>query len=168
MNITLIGMPGAGKSTIGVLLAKTMGMDFIDTDILIQNKHKMLLQQIVDEQGYEGFVQIEEAEICTLDCANAVISPGGSVVYSERAMQWLRSRSTVVYLDVEIKELTRRLENIATRGVVFRPGQDLQALFEERRPLYLRHAHFTIGCQKKDAEQILLEVQTAIGPQAKN
>ena len=151
-NIILIGMSGAGKSTLGVLLAKALGKQFADTDLLIQARTGKLLQEIIDTEGIDRFLQIEEEVL--LDCAfqNCVIATGGSAVYSEKAMQKLKQRGVVVYLSVDYEELKKRLSNITTRGIVFKGKGDLRALFEERIPLYERYADLTIDLSADSIE----------------
>ena len=157
-NITLIGMAGAGKSTLGVLLAKALGYDFIDTDILIQQKHKMLLQEIIDEKGIDAFLAIEEEILSELTLDRAIIATGGSAVYSDKAMHALKQHSTVVYLEVPYEEIVSRVKNIATRGIVLKHGNSLKDAFEERQPLYHQYADIVVDCSKKDIEATLGEI----------
>lgn len=157
-NITLVGMAGAGKSTLGVLLAKALGYDFIDTDILIQQKHKMLLQEIIDEKGIEAFLNIEEAILSELTTERSIIATGGSAVYSEKAMTALKQHSTVVYLSVPYEEIVARVKNIATRGIVLKHGNSLKDAFDERLPLYNKYADIMVDCSKKDIEATLSEI----------
>ena len=145
-NLLLIGMSGAGKSTLGVLLAKALGKQFVDTDLIIQQKTGKLLQQIIDTEGVQHFLQIEEALLSSLEFQNTVIATGGSVVYSEKAMQALRKNATVIYLSVEFDELEKRLTNITTRGIVFKEKSDLRSVFEERLPLYEHYADKIVSC----------------------
>ncbi len=157
-NITLIGMPGAGKSTIGIILAKTMRMGFIDTDILIQINRQQTLQQILDETGYLNLRQIEEEEILRLNIANQVIATGGSAIYSAKAMQHLQTISTIVFLDVSYEVICQRIRNFATRGIACAAKQSFAELFDERLQLYRRYADLTIdgssATQEEIAEQI--------------
>lgn len=157
-NITLIGMPGAGKSTIGIILAKTMSLGFVDTDILIQINRQQPLQQILDETGYLNLRQIEQEEILRLNIDHQVIATGGSAVYSERAMQHLKKISTVVFLDVALDEICRRINNFDSRGIACADNQSFEELFAERLVLYRRYADLTIdgnhGCQEEIAETI--------------
>ncbi len=147
-NITLIGMPGAGKSTIGVILAKTLCRSFVDTDLLIQQDQNCSLQIIIDYLGLEAFREIEERVICSINVSNHVIATGGSVVYSEKAMEHLRSISTVFFLDVPLEELEKRIRPMMlSRGIVMRKGATLKDLYEERLPLYRKYAHHTVVCQ---------------------
>jgi len=157
-NLTLIGMAGAGKSTLGVLLAKALGYDFIDTDILIQQKHKKLLQEIIDEEGIDAFLAIEEDILSELTIDRAIIATGGSAVYSDKAMLALKQHSTVVYLEVPYEEILSRVKNIATRGIVLKHGNSLKDAFEERQPLYHQYADIVVDCSKKDIESTLSEI----------
>ena len=157
-NLTLIGMAGAGKSTLGVLLAKALGYDFIDTDILIQQKHKKLLQEIIDEDGIDAFLAIEEDILSELTIDRAIIATGGSAVYSDKAMQALKQHSTVVYLEVPYEEILSRVKNISTRGIVLKHGNSLKDAFEERQPLYHQYADIVVDCSKKDIESTLSEI----------
>ncbi len=157
-NITLIGMPGAGKSTVGVLLAKKIGADFIDTDLLIQKKHKKLLQQIVDELGFYDFVKDEGETIMTVSPEYVVIATGGSAVYNDKAMEYLKSFSEVIYLKLSFEEMMSRINNVATRGIVLNEGQSMEELFNERIPLYEKYADVTIDCTGKNPEEVLAKI----------
>ena len=121
-NIILIGMPGAGKSTVGVLLAKTLGYAFLDTDLVIQQREGALLQSLVDSLGVEAFLDVEADAICSVECRGTVIAPGGSAVCRERAMSHLKALGRIVYLHLPLEELERRLNNISTRGIAMAPG----------------------------------------------
>ncbi|MZQ86497.1 AAA family ATPase [Paenibacillus sp. 5J-6] len=160
MNIVLIGMSGAGKSTLGVLLAKALGMDFVDTDIVIQQHQGRLLQDIIDHEGIEKFLKIEERIVSALQVNNSIISTGGSVIYSEKAMDMLRQNSQIIYLHVPYEEIKRRLINITTRGIVIRKGNRLRDVYEERVPLYEKYSTLTIDCFNKDIEQCISEMIT--------
>lgn len=157
-NITLIGMPGAGKSTIGVVLAKVLGFDFIDSDLLIQKAEGKLLWQIMRELGNDGFNEIEERINSTIDAQNSVISTGGSVIYGPKAMEHLRSISTVVYLKVNCSTLKRRLGDLEQRGVVLKSGQTLPELYAERVPLYEKYAHITVNVSNKSVQQAVMTI----------
>ncbi|NMB96383.1 MAG: shikimate kinase [Clostridiaceae bacterium] len=157
-NIVLIGMPGAGKSTIGVLLAKTLGMSFIDTDLIIQEREGRLLQDIISLYGISRFLDIEENAILSLNCKATVVATGGSVVYSVKAMRYLRHNATVIYLKVEYDEIERRITNISTRGIAMNKGQNLIDIYNERIPLYERYADIVIDCSGKDVEDIIQEI----------
>lgn len=161
-NITLIGMPGAGKSTVGIVLAKVLGYDFVDTDLLIQKEENRLLWQIMRDEGIEGFNRIEERVNSTVTAEHSVISPGGSVVYSDRSMKHLRDISTVIYLKVNCQTLARRLGDLKKRGVVLKPGQTLQDLYKERIPLYEKYAHLTVDVSKTDVAGAVALVQSAL------
>lgn len=158
-NITLIGMPGAGKSTIGVVLAKVLGYDFIDSDLLIQKSEGMLLWQIMESVGNEGFNKIEERINSGIEAADSVISTGGSVIYGPKAMEHLREISTVVYLKVNCSTLKHRLGDLSRRGVVFEPGQTLQDLYDERTPLYEKYAHITVNVSNKTVQQAVAAIE---------
>jgi len=153
-NVVLIGMPGSGKSTVGVILAKRLGLDFVDTDLLIQQAEGRTLQQIVDSDGYLALRVIEERVICAHECSGTVVATGGSAPYSERAMAHLRAHGTVVFLDVDLPTIARRIGDYATRGLAKRPEQSLADLFEERSVLYARYADLTISAALPAQEQV--------------
>ncbi|NCC67390.1 MAG: shikimate kinase [Clostridia bacterium] len=161
-NIVLTGMSGAGKSTLGVLLAKALGMDFIDTDILIQRQTGKKLQVIIDGEGIDAFLKIEEDVVSGLPAQNCVIATGGSVVYSEKAMSALRRSGRVVYLYISYDELKRRLTNITTRGIVMKAGKRLADVFAERLPLYERYSDITVDCTDRDPEACIVEIINAL------
>jgi len=161
-TIILIGLPGAGKSTIGVILAKTLGMNFIDTDIVMQERTGRLLQELIDDEGIDAFLAIEEDTALSLDADNTVIATGGSVVLSDRAMKHLKSKSIIIYLIISFEEMVRRLENITTRGIVLFPGQSLSDMYDQRIPLYEKYADIRIGCSDGDFERILEAVVSEI------
>ena len=161
-NLTLIGMPGAGKSTIGIILAKNLSLGFIDTDVLIQINRGKSLQQILDESGHLALRAIEEEEICKLNVTRHVIATGGSAAYSERAMAHLGSMSTIVFLEVSFNEITRRIRNFETRGIAKGPHQTFQDLFVERQLLYRRYAQLTIPCDGITQEEIALRIASLI------
>lgn len=159
-NVTLIGMPGAGKSTIGVVLAKILGYDFVDSDLLIQKSEGKLLWEIMRDSGNEGFNRIEERVNSTLSVQRSVIATGGSVIYGPRAMEHLRSISTVVYLKVSCSILERRLGDLTRRGVVLEPGQTLADLYAQRTPLYEAYAHVTVNvgrCSVRRSVDVITE-----------
>jgi len=162
MNIILVGMPGAGKSTLGVLLAKALGMDYLDTDILIQQQTGRLLQEMIDSDGLEAFLAIEERIISGLTTDNCIIATGGSVVYSEKVMNTLRSGGSVVYLDVPYEEIEKRLKNIRTRGIVIKKGSSLRDVYDERAPLYIKYSDAVLECAHKDLESCVSELTEKI------
>lgn len=147
-NIILIGMPSAGKSTVGVILAKHRGMSFVDTDVLIQSRQGRLLQEIINSDGTEAFLKIEESEIKALNYSDTVIATGGSVVYSEKAMGHLKKTGIVIYLYVDMNTVNKRLKNLKTRGVVLGPGQSLEDIYRKRQPLYEKYADIIIDCSE--------------------
>ena len=153
MNIILIGMPGCGKSTVGVVLAKETGYAFLDTDLLIQKREGLLLQEIIDYKGLPSFLRIEEEVLLSVDCENTVIATGGSAVYSEAAMAHLKSLGIVVYLNVPEKEIERRLRNLNSRGVAGAKDKTLSQLYAERIPLYEQYADFIIDCSEDDVSR---------------
>ncbi len=161
-NIVLIGMPGAGKSTLGVVLAKILGYEFIDADLLIQSKLDKTLQKIIDACGPDGFIEVENEVLCTLSASRAIVATGGSTVYSDEAMSHLKSIGTVVYLRVSYEELESRLGGLHERGVVMKNGMgmSLRDLYEERLPLYEKYADVTIdidGLSVRDAARRLVD-----------
>jgi shikimate kinase len=151
-------MPGAGKSTVGVILAKLTSRDFIDTDVLIQISQGRLLQDIVDTEGYMALRGIEEDILLGLHCYNHVISTGGSVVYSDAAMEHLKSSGIVVFLDVDLPTLESRVYDFDTRGLAKRPDQSLSELFEERVILYRKYADVTVGCAGLSQEEVCAQI----------
>ena len=147
-NIILIGMPGCGKSTMGILLAKIAGFGFIDTDLLIQKREKRKLYRIIGESGPEYFKKVENEVGCSVDVTDTVIATGGSMVYGAEAMEHLKSIGTVVYLRVSLGELKKRIRNTATRGIVMSEGVTLKDLYEERAVLYEKYADITVDCSR--------------------
>lgn len=163
MNFVLIGMPACGKSTIGVVLAKTAGMNFIDTDLLIQHRENMILQDILDARGSEAFLEIEESVLCGISDENVVISTGGSAVYSEAAMAHLKETGKIIYLSLPLEEIKARLNNIKTRGIAMEAGQTLEDLYEKRIPLYKKYADITIAAEGLSVEECIEEILVQIG-----
>jgi shikimate kinase len=155
-------MPGAGKSTVGVLLAKRTGRDFVDTDLLIQRAARRPLQEIVDGGGREELLRLEEACVLELACERTVIATGGSVVYSPRAMRHLLGLGKIVFLDVPLAVLEQRIDDLSCRGLARRPGQTLADLYGERRPLYQRYAEQTVDCGARSHEAVLNDLLRAI------
>lgn len=161
-NIVLIGMPGTGKSTVGVLLAKSLLMNFTDTDLIIQQKYNTSLQNIIREKGTEAFLEIEDSVLSEIKAENSVIATGGSAVYGERAMENLKTDGATVYLDTPLDELEKRLLNIHTRGVAMKEGTSLKELFDEREPLYKKHADITVRCENMTAEECVDKIIEAL------
>lgn len=157
-NIVLIGMPGVGKSTAGVVLAKVLGYEFIDADLIIQQQEGKLLREIIAEVGTEGFIEVENRVNSQIEVEKSVIATGGSVVYGNEAMQHLREIGTVVYLKVSYDILEKRLHDIKGRGVVLKDGQDLRGLYEERVPLYEKYADITVCEDNLNVEQTIEKI----------
>lgn len=157
-NIVLIGMPGVGKSTVGVILAKVLGYQFVDADLVIQQQEGKLLCEIIEEVGTEGFIEVENRVNASLNVTHSIIATGGSVVYGKEAMEHLRAIGTVVYLKVSFETLEKRLADIKGRGVVLKEGQDLKALFEERSPLYEKYADIQITEGNLNVEQTVEKI----------
>lgn len=143
-NITLIGMPASGKSTVGVLLAKRLGFSFLDVDILIQEQERRLLKEIIAEVGDDGFMEVENRVNASLTANRCVIAPGGSVIYGEEAMAHLKQISTIVYLKLSYEEVKERLGDLVDRGVVLKDGMSLLDLYQERVPYYERYADIVV------------------------
>jgi shikimate kinase len=161
-NIVLIGMPGSGKSTVGVILAKLTSRDFVDTDVLIQKNQGRTLQDIVDTQGFMALREVEERTILNLVCANHVIATGGSAVYSHAAMTHLKSNGMAVFLNVELPVLKSRIHDYATRGLAKRPDQSFDDLFKERFNLYAKYSDITIECKNFPQEEVCEKIIHAI------
>lgn len=157
-NIVLIGMPGVGKSTVGVVLAKVMGYQFVDADLVIQEKENKLLCEIIDEVGAEGFIEVENRINSQIEAKHAIIATGGSVVYGTEAMTHLKEIGTIVYLKLPYEELERRLKDIKGRGVVLKDGQTLKDLYEERVPLYECYADITVDEYQLNVEQTIEKI----------
>ena len=160
-NIILIGMPGVGKSTAGVILAKILGYQFIDADILIQQEEGKLLKEIIAEVGVEGFIQVENRVNSQIQCERSVVATGGSVVYGKEAMEHLKSIGRVVYLKVDFDTIDSRLGNLKGRGVVLKEGQDLKGLYEERIPRYEKYADIVVdqtGCSVEETIEKLVKM----------
>ena len=157
-NIILIGMPGAGKSTLGVVLAKVLGFQFLDTDLLIQRQERRRLSQIIKEEGAEGFKKIENFVNASVKTEYTVIAPGGSVIYCKEAMEHFQSIGIVVYLKISLEGLSKRLGNLKGRGVLLKEGQTLEDLYMERVPLYEKYADIVADEEGKDLEASLQTV----------
>jgi len=161
-NIVLIGMPGAGKSTVGIILAKNMAKEFIDTDIMIQTVEKRPLQEILDSEGHMALRAVEERILMTIDCHNSVISTGGSAAYSKRAMEHLREYGTVVFLHLNFEDLLKRIHNFETRGIAKREDQTFEGLYHERYLLYTKYADITIQCCDLNQEEVAEAIQKEV------
>ena len=164
-NIILVGMPGSGKSTLGVLLAKTLGYSFIDTDLIISRRAGKPLQAILNTDGLARFLELEEAVGSTLECEFTVVATGGSMVLSEKAMTHLKTLGRVVFIDVPFAEIERRVTNITTRGIVFHPDETLLDVYHRRRPLYEKYADMTVPVrpQNADIEATVSMIAQALG-----
>lgn len=161
-NIILIGMPASGKSTVGVLLAKTLGVGFVDTDLLIQQREKRLLQEIIDSDGIERFLDIERDAVLAMDCENSVIATGGSVVFRDASMQKLKQNGTVVFLDVSLSTVQARLNNITTRGVAATKGKSIGDIFRERLPYYRKYADISLKLDGGSSEEAVGKIISAL------
>ncbi len=157
-NVILIGMPGSGKSTVGVVLAKKLGYRFIDSDLVIQEKCQKLLYQLIEERGEAGFLMLENEINASIMAKCAVIATGGSAVYGKEAMRHFQEIGRIVYLKLPFKELETRLGDLHERGVVLKEGYTLQDLYEERIPLYEKYADITIECEGKDIRGVMEEI----------
>lgn len=162
-NIVLIGMPGCGKSTVGVFLAKIVGYNFIDSDLLIQSREGKKLYEIIDEKGIDVFNQIENEVNASIEAKNTVIATGGSVIYGKEAMEHLRTIGTVVYLYVTPEELTARIDNFATRGISIREGQSFEQLYNERAPLYEKYCDIKVDCTKASLSKNAFQIARMLG-----
>ena len=152
-NIILIGMPGVGKSTVGVILAKVLGYKFVDADIVIQESEGKLLKDIIASEGVDGFIAVEDRINSSIDCHKSIIATGGSAVYGENAMAHFKEIGTLVYLKLDYDKIKRRLGNIKNRGVVMPEGYTLKKLYDERVKLYERYADITIDCNGLNVEE---------------
>ena len=167
-NIVLIGMPGAGKSTLGVVLAKILNYDFLDADLVIQNKHGKTLQALINEHGPQGFLDVENQDLQEINVHRTIVATGGSAVYSDQAMEHLRSIGAVVYLQISYKELANRLGDLQERGVVMKGGMgmSLADLYEERLPLYEKWAEITVDVEKTSITRAAKKVVAALRDRA--
>jgi len=161
-NIVLVGMPGAGKSTVGVLLAKSLKKPFMHTDLLIQQKEDSYLQEIINRKGPDAFIDIEEKTILGLNVEGHVIATGGSVIYSKLSVSRLKASGILVFLNLRLYLLERRLKNIKTRGIAMKSGQTLEDLYKERLPLYKKIADIEIDCSHKHIETIVEEIKDRV------
>ncbi len=162
-NVILIGMPGVGKSTVGVVLAKKLGYAFVDADLVIQSREGALLHEIIARCGVEGFWRVEESVGESLETSRTVIATGGSAVYGERAMMHYKQIGTVVYLSLPLEGIRDRLGDLTERGVTLKAGQDLDGLYAERRPLYERYADITVACEGLSIREIVEKIASLVG-----
>ncbi len=151
-------MPGVGKSTTGVVLAKNLGMSFIDSDLVIQEQKGKKLHELIEEHGLDGFLEIEEQVNCSISPRSAIISTGGSAVYSAAAMDHFNQIAIICYLKLSYEGIQERLGDLAERGVVLREGQTLKSLYDERTPLYEKYANLTVECENKNIREIVMEL----------
>jgi shikimate kinase len=166
LNIILIGMPGAGKSTVGVLLAKRLGYQFIDTDLLLQTRHHCRLQEIIAREGLAAFKQIEEDVLCSLATSHSVVATGGSAVYSERAMAHLMQLGQLVFIDIPLDELLTRVNDMDSRGLVIGPEETYQHLYFERQPLYKKYAEVSVAGGGLTVEAVAAAIEQQVCGQA--
>lgn len=157
-NIVLIGMPGCGKSTVGVILAKTLGIGFVDTDLIIQQREKRLLQDIIDTDGIRKFLDCESEAVKTLDCDNSVVATGGSVVFREDCMKHLKENGKIFFLNVSLSEIKSRLDNINTRGVAADKSQTIDDIFNQRYPLYEKYADYILDLNNSNVEETVEKI----------
>ena len=157
-NIVLIGMPGCGKSTVGVILAKTLGIGFVDTDLIIQQREKRLLQDIIDTDGIQKFLDCESEAVKTLDCDNSVVATGGSVVFREECMKHLKENGKIFFLNVSLPEIKSRLDNINTRGVAADKSQTIDDIFNQRYPLYEKYADYILDLNNSNVEETVEKI----------
>lgn len=157
-NVVLIGMPGAGKSTVGVVLAKVLGHKFIDSDLVIQENTGKLLHELITEHGLKGFLEIENQINAKLDVTKSIVATGGSVIYGKEAMEHLKEIGLVVYLKLSLDSISERLGDLQQRGVALKDGQGLKDLYEERVPLYEKYADIILDCEGKTIREIMDEI----------
>lgn len=167
-NIVLIGMPGSGKSTIGVVLAKKLGYRFIDSDLIIQEKYDKTLERLIEENGDAGFIQIENEVNCSIDVKKTVIATGGSAVYGAEAMKHFRNIGIVIYLEVSYEELKERLGSLKERGVVSNGKTTIEEIFEDRKNLYKKYADITVLLDKKLLRESVEEIYDLVANKDKN
>lgn len=161
-NVVLTGMPAAGKSTVGVILAKRLGFNFTDSDVYIQTREGRRLAEIIRDEGLERFKALEERHLCEMQAVSTVIATGGSVIYGRRAMAHLADHGLIVYLHTPLAVLMERLSDLAARGVVIQPGMSVESLYEERHPLYMARAHIVIPTGGLTPSQVADAVHDAL------
>lgn len=162
MNYVLIGMPTSGKSTVGVMLAKEICCDFLDTDILLQRQQKKMIQKILDEDGLEAFYAVEETALLSVDVEETVISTGGSAVYSQSGMEHICKNATVIYLELPLEEVYQRIENLHSRGIAGLSHKHFAKIYLERKALYEKYADITIDASGLNKDQVLKKILKAI------
>ncbi len=165
-NLILIGMPGSGKSTVGVVLAKALGLRFLDVDLVIQEREGALLQELIDQRGVERFLDLERDAILSLDCRGTVVAPGGSCVCREESIAQMRRLGTVVYLQLPLEDVAGRIRNLASRGIALAPGQTLADVYRIRVPLYERCAHITVPAGGQSLAETVEAVKQALARSA--
>ena len=165
-NLILIGMPGSGKSTVGVVLAKALGLRFLDVDLVIQEREVALLQELIDQRGVERFLDLERDAILSLDCRGTVVAPGGSCVCREESIAQMRRLGTVVYLQLPLEDVAGRIRNLASRGIALAPGQTLADVYRIRVPLYERCAHITVPAGGQSLAETVEAVKQALARSA--
>ena len=161
-NIVLIGMPGSGKSTVGVVLAKALGLRFLDVDLLIQEREGALLQELIDRCGVERFLDLERDAILSIDCRNTVVAPGGSCVCREESIAHMRELGTVVYLKLPLEDVAGRIRNLSSRGIALSPGQTLADVYQYRAPLYEKCAHIAVPAGGQSLAETVQTVKEAL------
>ena len=161
-NIVLVGMPGAGKSTVGVVLAKKCGYRFLDSDLVIQEKKGKLLHELISEHGVDGFLKIEDEVNASIETSRSVIATGGSAIYGRKAMEHFKEIGIIVYLQLPYEEIAGRLGNLEQRGVTLREGQSLWDLYQERIPYYEKYADLTIACEGKELRNVVDEIYSKL------
>jgi shikimate kinase len=162
MNYVLIGMPTSGKSTLGVMLAKEICYDFLDTDILLQRREKKMIQQILDEDGLEAFYEVEETALLAVDADETVISTGGSAVYSEKGMENVCKNATVIYLELPLEEVYQRIENLHSRGIAGLSHKHFTKIYLERKALYEKYADITVDASGLTKDELLKKILKVI------
>lgn len=167
-NLVLVGMPGAGKSTIGVVLAKVLGYSFIDSDLVIQEQENRLLKDIILEDGLEAFLSIEDKANAKIEAEHSVIATGGSVIYGQQAMKHLKEIGIVVYIKLSYETILERLGDITERGVALKEGQNLYSLYEERCPLYDKYADITVDGEEKSIREMVATIVEQLGIHTEN
>ena len=161
-NLILIGMPGCGKSTVGVILAKTLGMKFIDVDLLIQERENALLQDMIDKKGMTHFLKVEEDAMLSIEANHTVIATGGSAIYSDTAMKHLKTQGKIIYLQLSLESIKSRLHNIHSRGIAMGPGETLEDLYARRVGLYEFYGEYNVDCEEKNVEEVVESVIRSI------